>query len=635
MMNFLKQTVLRHAFSLVSLTIILILFICSLPHFLDSNVVRISDIELNTSATADTPLQELIHSDQFQHVQKDTTTLPSSKFWIRMKLTPFVTAHREPVTIFSLTNTNLTEMMAYSVVDDQAQIIAHCSDTNAIAPCLSRSFKHFIQILPKDSDQQWVYIYLNKKNKVLHNQFYVHHEDPDGLFAERLLSIFALLQGTYFLYFLIGIIFFIALKDQSLLYFGLFYICLFLSTQLNRSMPLSELINVQWRNFLGTLMMCCMLSLKIALIITVSDLRRVSPRMFYLYVSLAICSIGVAVIYGFTPKWFSAPQFSIAFLSIGLMLICALIGYLMLLRTPMSMNVSMSILIGVFSALLWSLNRSGVLHLNWITEMYPGIGDTISGWLILSLIFLKVNQIISDRNLVQFRMQESRMAKSLLRALSHDLSNTTQVIISNSHLIEMNVPTGKPIDKYLERIVSSATIQSHLINHFKNNYMIRGINQVQLSSVPLITSIKQSIALLNEGILKKNLDMQVISHDAELNVIAEASSLTHQVFSNLLSNAIKYSPPKGIIRFTVKSTGTHAEIHLVDQGPGIKPEVLAKIFDDQIQLYKFERTEEGTGFGLLIVQDFIKAFGGEIHFKNYPNNAAPEGLSITLRLKLT
>jgi len=89
--------------------------------------------------------------------------------------------------------------------------------------------------------------------------------------------------------------------------------------------------------------------------------------------------------------------------------------------------------------------------------------------------------------------------------------------------------------------------------------------------------------------------------------------LLNIILSNLINNAIKYSPPRTTI--TVKAASEDREIHLVvqDQGYGIEPEELEKIFEEFYRTRKARELErDGTGLGLPIVQRAVESLGGRL-----------------------
>jgi two-component system phosphate regulon sensor histidine kinase PhoR len=87
-----------------------------------------------------------------------------------------------------------------------------------------------------------------------------------------------------------------------------------------------------------------------------------------------------------------------------------------------------------------------------------------------------------------------------------------------------------------------------------------------------------------------------------------------QIMTNLVSNAIKYSPRGGAITVRVESDGEKLRVAVSDQGMGIPPDKLARIFD------KFERVDNrdtrevgGTGIGLFLVKHLVERHDGIIH----------------------
>lgn len=89
---------------------------------------------------------------------------------------------------------------------------------------------------------------------------------------------------------------------------------------------------------------------------------------------------------------------------------------------------------------------------------------------------------------------------------------------------------------------------------------------------------------------------------------------TSWVLNNLLTNAIKYSPEKSEVKIKVEKKEKQVWISVVDQGKGIQPQYLDKIFDRYFRIPGSEK--EGTGLGLSICREFMEAQGGSISVKS-------------------
>jgi two-component system phosphate regulon sensor histidine kinase PhoR len=93
-----------------------------------------------------------------------------------------------------------------------------------------------------------------------------------------------------------------------------------------------------------------------------------------------------------------------------------------------------------------------------------------------------------------------------------------------------------------------------------------------------------------------------------------------QVLQNLLENAHRYSPQEGVIVIAATARQGEVEVSVADQGPGMPPADLSRIFE---RFYKADRSRSragGSGLGLAIAKHLVEAHGGRIWAE-----AAPEG----------
>jgi PAS domain S-box-containing protein len=86
-----------------------------------------------------------------------------------------------------------------------------------------------------------------------------------------------------------------------------------------------------------------------------------------------------------------------------------------------------------------------------------------------------------------------------------------------------------------------------------------------------------------------------------------------QVFANLLDNAVKYSPTGGEIAIRIEASPSEARVSVSDQGMGIEPETLARLFDEYFRAGQRQAETEGLGLGLYITRGIVEAHGGRIN----------------------
>jgi signal transduction histidine kinase len=109
-------------------------------------------------------------------------------------------------------------------------------------------------------------------------------------------------------------------------------------------------------------------------------------------------------------------------------------------------------------------------------------------------------------------------------------------------------------------------------------------------------------------------DLKIDLHPKEVSLHVDPVRIS-QVFDNLISNAIKYAPGSPV-RIFMDCTGEPdrpgCEVRFVDQGPGIAPEHLERLFERFYRVPESSNSVSGTGLGLYICSEIIRVHGGEI-----------------------
>jgi two-component system, OmpR family, sensor histidine kinase ChvG len=103
-----------------------------------------------------------------------------------------------------------------------------------------------------------------------------------------------------------------------------------------------------------------------------------------------------------------------------------------------------------------------------------------------------------------------------------------------------------------------------------------------------------------------------------------------QVVDNLIGNARSFSPPGGTVRLACRRLKKHVEIFVDDDGPGVRPDAIDKIFER----FYTDRPQQGfgqnSGLGLSISKQIVEAHGGAIWVENRMAASAADGTSEVL-----
>lgn len=169
-------------------------------------------------------------------------------------------------------------------------------------------------------------------------------------------------------------------------------------------------------------------------------------------------------------------------------------------------------------------------------------------------------------------------------------------------------------DKYLERIDRSVERLLTIVKDLDmiNQYEAGELN-LQLSTFDVNLLIKEIIEMLEYEAEQKNAIVKLQTTQKETFVEADKQRIA-QVFINLISNAIYYSNrEKAQIIITTSILRNKIFIEVKDNGMGIKPDVLPRIFE---RFYRVEasrsRREGGSGLGLAIVKHILEAHNQSI-----------------------
>jgi signal transduction histidine kinase len=146
-----------------------------------------------------------------------------------------------------------------------------------------------------------------------------------------------------------------------------------------------------------------------------------------------------------------------------------------------------------------------------------------------------------------------------------------------------------------------------------------GVMRLRFQPTDLGTLVDAGLELYADVAAEKEIVVEKQFHEP-LVVPADAPRI-RQVFANLLDNALKYTPRGGRVAISASSTADEAVVCFGDNGPGIAPEDLSRIWD---RLYRGDksRAEHGLGLGLSLVKAIVEAHGGRAEVVCPPGGGA-------------
>lgn len=124
-------------------------------------------------------------------------------------------------------------------------------------------------------------------------------------------------------------------------------------------------------------------------------------------------------------------------------------------------------------------------------------------------------------------------------------------------------------------------------------------------------SCDKVVEILKPNANNKGITINVI--ETEKIIVFADMNMLNTILRNLISNAIKFTNKSGTVNIYAKQNTSGVTISITDNGIGIAPEILSKLFDiTKMYASKGTANEKGTGFGLLLCKEFVEKHGGKI-----------------------
>jgi PAS domain S-box-containing protein len=217
--------------------------------------------------------------------------------------------------------------------------------------------------------------------------------------------------------------------------------------------------------------------------------------------------------------------------------------------------------------------------------------------------------VTDQKRAQQAAEQASRAKDEFLAILGHELRNPLSPILTAVQLMRLRGETASAREhNIIERQVKHLI---HIVDDLLDlSRVARGKIELAKAPVNLRSLVTKAVEITSPLLESRSHHVDIVQPDGDIWLEADETRLC-QVLTNLLSNAAKYTPPHGHIELRVTRDGGRVVIRVRDNGVGIEPELLPRVFDLFVQ---GERTHEhpqgGLGIGLALVRNLVSLHGG-------------------------
>jgi signal transduction histidine kinase len=210
----------------------------------------------------------------------------------------------------------------------------------------------------------------------------------------------------------------------------------------------------------------------------------------------------------------------------------------------------------------------------------------------------------------------NRFKSEILGTIAHDLKNPLGVIMGRSEmLIDLLAMEPTPLEQVsaqIGHVRESAKRLTGMVDTLISDAMTDALD-IAIRRDPVdLSGLVRDVVEANRPLAERKDQSVEVSGPEQLVACGDQDRLFEAV-DNLVSNAIKYSPRGGAIRVELALQGDQACVRVVDNGPGLSPEDIGRVFA-RFQRLSAKPTggESSTGLGLSIAKRIVDLHGGRI-----------------------
>ncbi len=283
----------------------------------------------------------------------------------------------------------------------------------------------------------------------------------------------------------------------------------------------------------------------------------------------------------------------------------------------------------------WQLRKNGSRV--WVSGSVTALTDAAGA-------IVGFGKIMRDRTDVRARIDtlESRIRavagadermKVFVATLAHELRNPLSPLVNALEVVRrsgaITHPLARPLEIMERQVGHIRRLVDDLLDMTRLNQGKMQIARVPVDLRDILTTAADVWRPLAE---RRQQTLRVLLVPSPMVVDGDADRL-RQVFVNLLSNAIKYTPAGGHIWVQATIDDAEAVVRVQDDGVGIAPEMLPRIFE----LFTQEESSRGMaagglGLGLPLVRELVALHGGSVQVRS---EGKDKGTEFTVRLPVT
>jgi signal transduction histidine kinase len=198
----------------------------------------------------------------------------------------------------------------------------------------------------------------------------------------------------------------------------------------------------------------------------------------------------------------------------------------------------------------------------------------------------------------------------LAAGMIHELNTPLSVIVSAAQMIMRE----EELPEFVREMVERIDMEAQRLSQFTKGLLSFSRKEEGVErDTDINQTLREVMAFLKYEAQKRSITV-IEELDFHLPTVAADGNRLKQVFINLVMNALQAMEQGGALMLrTSENDDGSVEAQIADTGPGIKPEVLPRIFEP---FYSTKAAGEGTGLGLFITRTIVELMGGRIEVRS-------------------
>jgi PAS domain S-box-containing protein len=246
--------------------------------------------------------------------------------------------------------------------------------------------------------------------------------------------------------------------------------------------------------------------------------------------------------------------------------------------------------------------------------------------------YAKVTRDLTQRQRMQQLQEASRQMSDFVAMLAHELRNPLAPIRNAMQVMALRGLEDPQLEWCRTVVDRQVAHLGRLVDDLLDvNRVTTGKIQLKCELVPIALVLERALESSSPLIQERKHHVEISFPEEPLLLHADPTRLA-QVFLNLLNNAAKYTPANGLIQISGEAEGQNIVVRVRDNGIGIAPDLLPKVFDLFVQGSRsLDRAEGGLGIGLTLVREIVRLHGGSV---SVSSAGVQQGTQFTVKLPL-